>query len=132
MGFRELPHTADVALEVWADDLPSLFSEAARAVNFVAGARLGTGPRQRRSLRLEAIDDESLLVAFLTEMVIAQEQEHLGFDEFELTIEDRGLHGEARGSELTSLAKPIKAVTFHNLSIRRADRGLEVEVVLDV
>lgn len=132
MGFREVPHTADVALEAWADDLPSLFGEAARGLNFLAGARLARRPRQRRRLQLHAVDNESLLVAFLTDLVIAQEQERLGFDEFDLQIHSGHLHGEARGSQLVQLTKPIKAVTFHNLEIRQTDRGLEVQLVFDV
>jgi SHS2 domain-containing protein len=132
MGFREIPHTADLALELWAPNLVALFIEAARGFNFVSGAQLGPGPRLDRNIDLAAIDSEGLLVAFLTELVYAQEQDNVGFDELSLQIVDHRLTGQLSGARLVSLAKPIKAATYHNIEIRRTDRGYEVEIVFDV
>ncbi len=132
MGFREIPHTADVALEVWASDLESLFIEAAQGLNSIAGVQLEGGPRLSRDVRLEDVDDEGLLVAFLSELVYAQEHESLGFDQFDLQIAGGRLTAHLGGSRIRSLAKPIKAVTYHNIAIRRSDGGLRVEIVLDV
>ncbi len=131
-GFREVPHTADVAIDVWAPDLESLFTEAARGFNAVAGAQLSASPRLIRDLNLHEIDDESLLVAFLTELVYAQEQERLGFDVFDLRISEHRLVGTAHGASLLALMKPIKAVTYHALEIRPGRGGLEVQIVFDV
>lgn len=132
MGFLEVPHTADWALHVWAADLPSLFAEAARGMNTLAGARLAEGPRVKRTFEVEAPDAESLLVAFLTELVYLMEQEHLGFDTFQISIEGGKLHAEMEGAPLADLTKAIKAVTFHNLQVHPTERGLEVEIVFDV
>jgi SHS2 domain-containing protein len=132
MGFRELPHTADLALHVWAFDLTALFAEAARGFNALSGAQLLPGPRLVRSIQLEEMDPESLLVAFLTELVYAQEHDRLGFDEFGLRVAGQRLTGKLRGARLLSLSKPIKAVTYHNLGISRTDRGYEVQIVFDV
>lgn len=132
MGFREVPHTADVALEVWAPDLSGLFSEAALGLNSISGVRLGSGRPVSRRVSLEELDDEALLVAFLTEIVYAQEQDRLGFDEFRLKIEPHRLEGEMSGRLIAAIAKPIKAVTFHNLRITSIASGLRVEIVFDV
>jgi len=132
MGFTEIEHTADCSMMVWADDLPSLFGEAARAMNQAAGARIGRGPRVRRKVSVQAADSESLLVQFLTELIYAQEQEDLGFDQFDLQMSPGKLNAKLEGSLLEALAKPIKAVTYHNLSIQRTTRGYETEIVFDV
>lgn len=132
VGFREIPHTADVALEVWAPDLVTLFEEAARGFNAISGARVAPAPSLIRHIHLTGTDPESLLVAFLTELVIAQEQENAGFDDFHLQITDHRLTGTLKGGPLLSLAKPIKAVTYHNLGIKRTHRGYEVGIVFDV
>jgi SHS2 domain-containing protein len=132
MGFDEIEHTADCSIRVWAPDLPSMFAEAARGLNCIAGARLGNGHRLGRKLSLRGADDESLLVSFLTEMLIAQEQESLGFDEFDLRITPGRLSGSVRGAALESLEKPIKAVTFHGLRIEKTAQGCEAEIVFDV
>ena len=131
-GFEEVPHAADWAMRVWAADLPALFIQAARGMNVLAGARLAKGPRVARTFEQEATDVESLLVAFLSELVFLQEQESLAFTEFEVQLEDRHLRVQMQGAPLEELEKPIKAVTYHNIDIAKTPHGFEVQVVFDV
>ncbi len=131
-GYREVDHTADVALHVWAPDLASLFAQAAEGLNALAGAQLGPGRRLPRKFDLYKRDDESLLVAFLTELVFAQESANLAFEAFELEITEHHLMGRALAAELSQIACPIKAVTYNDLQIRRGAHGLEVQIVFDV
>jgi SHS2 domain-containing protein len=132
MGYQELQHTADWALHVWADDLPSLFAEAARGMNALSGVTLQKGRRVSRAIDLQGEDAEGLLVLFLTELIYVLEQERIGFDRFDLRISDGRVSGQLDGSSLKSLAKPVKAVTYHNLGISKTLRGYEVEIVFDV
>ncbi len=131
-GHEELPHTADWALRVWAEDLPSLFAEAARGMYSLSSVQLESGPRLVRGLELEAADNESLLVAFLSELLYIQEQERIGFDDLDIVIHGTRLQSKMEGVPLASVAKPIKAVTFHNLRITRSEQGCQVELVFDV
>ena len=119
-------------MKVWAEDLPSLFAEAARGMNALSGLVLARGPRIGRRFQHDAQDDETLLVAFLSGLVYAQEQESLGFDAFDIKLRPGRLEVEMQGAPIASVEKPIKAVTFHNLSIVRSDRGCETEIVFDV
>ena len=132
MPFEELAHTADWALRVRAADLPKLFAESARGMNALSGARAATGPRAHRIVTLSAPDAESLLVAFLSELVYAAEQEQMMFDEFKIQIEGQTLKAKMDGAPLESINKTIKAVTYHNLQIREIEGGVEVEIVFDV
>ena len=140
MGFEEISHTADWSARVWARDLPSLFTEAARAMNALSGTVVGQGPRRRQIFECEAPDVESLLVAFLSELVYYQEQEDLAFDKFALQVEEPALSPskggmlkvEMEGAQIASVDKAIKAVTYHNLSIERTARGFEATLVFDV
>jgi SHS2 domain-containing protein len=132
MPFEELAHTADWALRVRAADLPELFAESAHGMNALTGARPAAGPRTHRTVNLSAPDAESLLVAFLSELVYAAEQEHLMFDKFKIQIEGQTLQAEMDGAPLESINKTIKAVTYHNLHIREIEGGVEVEIVFDV
>jgi SHS2 domain-containing protein len=131
-GFEEIPHMADWSIRVWAEDIPALLAEAARGMNALAGAQLTAGPREMRTFAYEAPDEESMLVAFLSELVYAQEHENMGFDKFRIRLEDSSLKVDMEGAPLASLTKAIKAVTFHNLKIIRTVRGSEVEIVFDV
>ncbi|MBN1451726.1 MAG: archease [Anaerolineales bacterium] len=132
MGFEEIPHTADWSLRVWADDLPGLLAESARGMSWLSGVELAEGPREMRTYETEGPDDESLLVAFLSELVYYAEQENLGFDDFEINIKNDRLKVEMESAPLKSLNKAIKAVTWHNLKIIETAKGLEVEIVFDV
>jgi len=132
MGFEEISHTADWSVRVWAQDLPSLFVEAARAMNSLAGTVPGTGARLKRTFKAEAPDPESLLVAFLSELVYYQEQENLTFDTFDLRVTGEWLKAEMDGSQIASVDKAIKAVTYHNLKIEKTKDGIETTIVFDV
>jgi len=131
-GFEELPHTADWAVRVWAGSLPELFVEAARAMNTLSGVKPAPGPRCRRTIAANAPDVESLLVAFLSELVYLVEHEKLAFDIFKVDIQDTQLKVSMSGLPILSLGKSIKAVTYHNLLIRKTGRGFQTEIVFDV
>ncbi len=141
MGYREIPHTADWALHVWATDLPGLFLEAAQGMYALAGAQAEEGESLQptsniaRRLEVEGTDAESLLVAFLSELLYAQEQENLLLEVSNLQVfpgDPWRLIAMVRPRPLRSLTKAIKAVTFHNLSIRQSKQGYETEIVFDV
>ena len=132
MPFEELPHTADWALRAWAGNLPLLFAETARGMNALSGAQPAPGPRISRTFEAEALDMESLLVMFLSELVYAAEQEDLVFDAFEIELKGNELKVSMSGAPLLTLNKSIKAVTYHNLEIRNTVRGFELEIVFDV
>ncbi|MEJ5248455.1 MAG: archease [Caldilinea sp.] len=137
MGYEEIEHTADWALRVWAPDLPELLSEAARGMNALAGVKLNTTNRASRPIHLTAPDAESLLVAFLSELLYLAEQENLAFDSFDLNIDAQAqdglqLDGVLHGASIAEISKAIKAVTFHNLHIQKTPDGLEATVVFDV
>jgi SHS2 domain-containing protein len=131
MGFEEIAHTADWSVRVWAQDLPALFAEAAQAMNALAGTKVA-GPRLKKTFESEGPDAESLLVAFLSELVFLQEQENLAFDSFDLKLEAHRLRVDMEGAQITSLDKAIKAVTYHNMHIAETSRGVEVVIVFDV
>jgi protein archease len=132
MGFEELPHTADWSARVWAPELPSLFTEAARAMNSLSGTVIGPGPRLTRTFEAEGPDVESLLVAFLSELLYYQEQENLALDQFDLRVAAQWLKVEMEGAAIESVEKAIKAVTYHNLKIERTPEGFETTIVFDV
>ncbi len=131
-GFRELEHTADWELEVWAPDLVTLLEQAARGMYTLSGIRLGPGPRQPRTLAVQAHDPESLLVSFLSELLFLGEQEGLGFDSFDLQLEGDRLQARLAGAPIVSTDKEIKAVTYHQLQVRETQEGLRVNIVFDV
>lgn len=131
-GFRELEHTADWEIEVWSPDLPGLFEQAARGMYALSGTLLAPGPRCIQSLEVKAHDPESLLVSFLSELLYRGEKEGLGFDRFELRLQDDQLSAQLEGAPILSCNKEIKAVTYHRMKIQETKKGLRVNIVFDV
>jgi SHS2 domain-containing protein len=132
-GFQERPHTADWALDVWALDLASLLRTAAQGMYALLGARPEPNA-DRKDYKIEFAfqDRETLLVSFLSELIYFTGRDNVAFDEFDLTLDGSKLLANVSGLPIESQAKEIKAVTFHNLSIRKTDRGLETTIVFDV
>lgn len=96
-------------------------------------AQLVTVPRVSRRLELRDLDYESLLIAWLNELLFLHERENLGFDEWDITdLGPQHLLATLRGAALQAGEKDVKAATYHNLSIVATAEGLEATVVLDV
>lgn len=131
-GYREIEHTADWQLEVWAPNLPLLFEQAALGMYALSGTQIDAQPRLNEELHLGAADTEGLLVEFLTELLYLAESQGLAFDNFEIQIESQELSANISGALIKSQSKEIKAVTYHNLEIKKGPRGLEVNIVFDV
>jgi SHS2 domain-containing protein len=132
-GFREIEHTADWELEVWAPDFIALLEQAARGMYELSGTRLQTIVKQQVcELSLPAGDPEQLLVSFLSELLWLGEREGLAFDHYYLELVNDQLLARVEGAPIAAQAKEIKAVTFHNLAIQHSETGLKVNIVFDV
>src|SRR5512143_2932392 len=124
-GFQEQPHTADWALAVWAPDLIGLLEQAARGMYALMQARLQAEPREAYRFEIVAPDRETLLVTFLSELLYFTQRDDVAFDQFDLQYAGQRMIAEAEGAPIETLAKEIKAVTYHNLDVRTTERGLE-------
>jgi SHS2 domain-containing protein len=85
-----------------------------------------------KEIQLSAFDYESLMVAFLSELIFIAEHERIGFDSLIINLENTTLHTTLQGARIISKGKAIKAVTFHNLKIIRTGEFLEAVLVFDV
>jgi SHS2 domain-containing protein len=127
IAFEEIEHTADRALKINGRNLEELFVNAAHGLNSLMGADrdLNATPLTK-SIELDAMDAESLLVEWLSELAYWAEAEMLVFSKFDL--QDVSIYG----SRVTQLENHIKAVTYHNLEIVKTETGLAATVVFDV
>jgi SHS2 domain-containing protein len=131
--YEEIEHTADWALKVRGADLPALFSNAALGMMDLAGVQTGEDAGQTRTVELQAIDSETLLVDWLHELVVALEVEQMAFGEIDLEIiNGRRLVGTVRAVPIASIEKPVKAVTFNELVVQKSAQGFEATIVFDV
>ncbi len=131
-GFREIAHTADWELEVWAPNLLLLLEQAALGMYELTAAQISSEPRISRHITLQYIEPETLLIDFLNELLYLAESERLIFDNFELQVDADELHASLLGASIVSMDKEIKAATYHNLEIAQTNQGLLANIVFDV
>jgi SHS2 domain-containing protein len=83
MGFEEVEHTADRALRIFGTNLTELFLSAAAGLTHLMAVEVSEISTEiEKSIELEAIDAESLLVEWLSELAYWAESEMLVFKKF--------------------------------------------------
>jgi SHS2 domain-containing protein len=132
-GFEEVRHTADWALRAQGADLAELMLNAARGMLALLGAEPGSSTGSPSRVELDSDDAESLLVAWLGELLYRMERRQVTFDDMHVRV-DAGTHLTADVQERPLLrpTRAIKAVTYHGLAITNTPGGLAATVVFDV
>ena len=134
--YEVLSHTADTGVIVSGATLAEVFENAAFAM-FDLMFGLGdpvTGEQVR--IEVEAATVEDLLVDWLSSLLFEAETRDLAFVSFEVeAFEECRLLGRVGGVASAGLAlfgPPIKAVTYHQLSIEESEQGWSARVLFDV
>ena len=134
VAYEEIEHTADRALKIYGSDLQELLLNAAGGMNSLLVREYNAfSLQEKKSIELDAIDSESLLVEWLSELAYWAETELLVFHKFDLhSVSPTHVKATVHGSRVAQLENHIKAVTYHNLKIIQTDEGLTATVVFDV
>lgn len=139
--FEEIEHTADIAIRVWGSDLAELFANGAygmacQLADLAEVGRTDFGEPSRaveQSIELEAYDAETLLVAWLEELLYLDERDGCVFCDFDmLEVTPTRLRAIVRGGLVREHRRHIKAVTFSSLEIVHTGEGYETTIVFDV
>jgi SHS2 domain-containing protein len=130
--FEEVEHTADRALRVWGRELPDLFAGAARGMVRLMADLDGLVATRWREIRLEAPDHETLLVAWLNELLFITESEGLLLVEFRCkSVTETTLVAWVGGTPVRTTMAPVKAATFHDLELVQDGAGWSTLVTFD-
>lgn len=132
--WEEVDHTADWSIRVYGRDLAELLENAAYGMTAILGGQQsGESPVETWRFRLSALDAETLLIDWLTELIWLIEKENVLFSQFVVEkVGDMTVEARATGMAGAAFAKHIKAATYHHLNIRQAEDGLETVIVFDV
>jgi SHS2 domain-containing protein len=143
MPYRYLEEiaTADIAFEAWGMDLEEVFAAAADATMNVMVEELDSiRPKERRELKLENDAIDLLLFDFLQEFIYYKDAERLllRVDRIEIGEQEQMylLKGTAAGEEIDPdrhrFRVDVKAVTLHQFTLEKTDRGWQATVILDI
>ncbi|MBI2818360.1 MAG: archease [Acidobacteria bacterium] len=135
--YEVLEHTADVGLRVYGRTLPELFANAGLGLMALAIELQDFQEKERLSLSVIGSDAEQLLVNWLSEILYYVDAEGWAFTRFAITecstiaITAEGW-GEHRNPVERTRAVAVKAVTYHQLSVRETPDGFEATVYFDI
>jgi SHS2 domain-containing protein len=134
--FEVLDHTADVGIEAYGADDGKAFANAARGMFSLMVDLETVRETQHRDIEVTAPDQESLLVAWLSELLYLFDAQNLLFRRFDISLlAETGVRARAYGEPVDrsrhEIKIGVKAVTFHMLSIVRSD-GTRVRVLFDI
>lgn len=133
-GYRQIEHTADLGLEIWAESEEALLAEGARAVVEILTEGSSIAETSERAVELEAFDREDRLVRWLNEIIYLAVT--MGFlpARVEVKLEAGGLcarlFGEAGAQE--KVRTELKSATYHGLELFEREGRFEARVIIDV
>lgn len=133
--YEFLEHPADIKLRAYGKDLVELFTNAVSGMmEFLYGNNI-TGTTQNKTTKvvsLESENVESLLVDWLAEILWLSETQHAMCVIAKIDrISNTKIHAQIR-LIIAKAKDDIKAVTYHELNVKKLNEHWEAEVVFDV
>ena len=134
--FEIIDHTADVGIIAYGANMKEAFASAAKGLFSLITELDDVEEVVPRDIELTTPDQESLLVAWLNELIYLFDAENIIFKRFDITelgntrLKARS-YGERVDSSKHKLKTGVKAATYHALKIDNGD-GCQVRVLFDI
>ncbi len=134
--FEILEHTADIGIIACGSDIKKAFASAAKGMFSLIIELEDIAEVEKREIEIGAANLESLLVAWLNELIFLFDTENLLFKRFEITrLNETRLKATAYGEKADisrhAIKRGIKAATYHMLAIEK-NNGIRVKVLFDI
>ncbi len=135
--FRLLEHPSDVGIEARGTSAAEAFQNAARGLMSVMVDPATVRVEEARSVHVAASDLEQLLVRWLAEILYLFDGERFTSAAFLIhSLTDTTLDATVRGERFSPARHvtrtDVKAVTYHQLDVRRTTEETVVKVFLDI
>jgi SHS2 domain-containing protein len=135
--YREIEHTADVGIEVTADNLPALFASAGEALYALIVDPVTIHRQEDISISATGNDPEELLHAWLCELLALFNVQGFVGKGCEMTyIGESQVQGRVSGEKLDlkrhAFHTEIKGVTYHDFKVWHEAGRWHARVIFDV
>ena len=143
--FEQISHTADIQMRVYGATKEELFHNALVGMFQLLGPSAHGCKRVKdrivcaqlpitRSVDIEAPDEESLLVDFLSHAVYLSDVHDEAYLDVAIEIlTETHIKAQLHGIVVNAFeVVEIKAVTYHNLHIKQIDSVWQTDIVLDI
>lgn len=139
-GYRFLDHMTDAVIEAHGATLEEAFEQAARGLVDTMVDIAGVRPDKEVAIEAQGHDLESLLFDWLDKVMLLLVADGFAMSGFSVKIKEQqgnySLVGTARGEKL-DLSRhhykvEIKAVTYHEMSVRQEEGKTTLKFLLDL
>ncbi len=135
-NYKTIDHTADIGIEVAGQTLAELFKNAAVAL-FDIIVDCNDSPLIAEEISLTTDNVEELMVAWLEELLYLFETKHFILRHLSIkNIGDQYINAQAQGvpfeKDKHQIKKEIKAVTYHQLKVKKEDDRWVARVIFDI
>jgi len=134
--FEILNHTADVGIIAYGSNMNEAFANVAKGMFSLITELEDVEEIEHRDTELTASDQESLLVAWLNELIYLFDVENILFKRFDISqLSNTHLKARSYGTKVDiskhKLKMGVKAATYHMLKIDK-ENGSRVQVLFDI
>ncbi len=130
--FKILPHTADTKIRVFGNTKQELFLNAIKGMTAILKSS-GKGKSVHRKIEVESLDLNALLIDFLNEVLYLSETNREVYNGIKFKhFSDNQLQGELAGNKIESFGEDIKAVTYHDVEIKKKNNIYQVDILFDI
>jgi len=134
--FEVINHTADIGIVAYGSDLSTLFHNAAAGMLSLMLKSVGRVHEVTRTVNLEAEDNETLLIAWLNELLYIIYTEKLVLHGFDIVVDRGRVTAQCAGQRLKqggpAITREIKAATYHNLKIDYKEGMYSARIIFDI
>lgn len=134
-GHRQIDHTADLALELWADSEEELLVTAAHAVTEILTDGGEVADRAGRELAIDSLDGADRLVQWVNGIIVAAVVDGFLFSGAAIELHGAvGLVGRLRGEPdgHARVVTELKSATYHDLALEGGPHGWSARIIIDV
>ena len=136
-GYEFFDHTADVGIKAHGQTLTELFIHCAQGLRELIAEDSHIDARQVKAIQLSAADVESLLLAWLKELLFWFSTdrflpERYEFDEVTETVLRGRVSGETFDPSRHVFGTEVKGITRHQLQVLQRDGLWRGQVIVDI
>ena len=135
--FEILDHTADIGVIVYGENLRALFENAGKAFFHLITDLRKVRRRVEKRIDIGGESLDRLMVDWLSELLYLHDVENLLFNGFRVeSVGEDGLRAIAKGEPFQEgvhvIKTEVKAVTYHQIEVRREKGRWRAQVIFDL
>lgn len=135
--YKEFEHTADIGVKIYGNTLEELFQNAGYALFDTIVNAAAITPAISRTVEISGVDSEMLLMNWLRELLYLCSVHQEVYVKFELdSLKTDALKATIKGEPLDpdkhDFRTEIKAITYHQFSVKHENDLWQAHIIFDV